>query len=143
MRKLAALYLPVAAALAAALAVSAALASGGAHAAPKPPPTTAPGGFTTGWAVVRVDGSLARGSGAVSSQQLGVDGEYEVVFNRDVSGCAYVATAGEAGSFPPDDAITFGVAGREGNPNAVFLIEYDAVLARDSYSSGFHLVVHC
>src|SRR2546422_11217110 len=54
-------------------------------------------------AVVKVDGSLARGRGAVSSSQLGVDGQYEVVFNRDVSNCVYVATGGQATTFPPDD----------------------------------------
>jgi hypothetical protein len=141
MRKLAALYLPVAAALAAVLAVSAVLASGGAQA--KPPPTTAPGGFTTGWAVVNLDGSLARGSGAVGSAQNGVDGQYVVTFNRDVSRCAYVASGGEATAIAPDNAVVFTVAPAEGNVNAVFVQEYDAVLAQDSYSSGFHLTVTC
>ena len=92
-------------------------------------------------AVVNVDGSLARGRGAVSSSQLGVDGQYEVVFNRDVSNCAYVASGGEATTFPPDDAVVFTVAPRDGNANAVFVQEWDGVLGRDSYSSGFHLVV--
>ena len=94
-------------------------------------------------AVVNVDGSLARGRGAVSSSQLGVDGQYEVVFNRDVSNCAYVASGGEATTFPPDDAVVFTVAPRDGNANAVFVQEWDGVLGRDSYSSGFHLVVVC
>ena len=94
-------------------------------------------------AVVNVDGSLARGRGAVSSSQLGVDGQYEVVFNRDVSNCAYVASGGEATTLPPDDAVVFTVAPRDGNVNAVFVQEWDGVLGRDSYSSGFHLVVVC
>jgi hypothetical protein len=94
-------------------------------------------------AVVNVDGTLARGSGAVSSAALGVDGQYEVIFDRDVSQCAYVATAGEATIFPADDAITLGVSPREGNVNGVFLAEFDALLGRDSYSSGFHLIVAC
>jgi hypothetical protein len=119
-----------------AVAVVALLATFRAEAAPPKP-------FTVGWAVVNVDGDLARGSGAVSSAQLGVDGEYEVVFNRDVTACAYVAAGGEATSFPADDAITVGAAAREGNPNAVYLIEYDAILNADSYSSGFHLIVTC
>jgi hypothetical protein len=105
-----------------------------------PPP---PSAFKVGWAVVNLDGTLARGSGAVSSAQLGTDGEYEVVFNRDVTGCAYVAAGGEATTFPADDAITVGASRREGNPNAVYLIEYDAILNQDSYSSGFHLIVTC
>ncbi|SRR6266567_5626921 len=96
-------------------------------------------------AVVRVDGSLARGIGAVSSMQTGVDGEYRVTFSRDVSGCTFLATAGEAVPFTPgpDDAITFGVAPDNTSVNTVFLLEYDAILARDSYSSGFHLAVVC
>jgi hypothetical protein len=94
-------------------------------------------------AVVNVDGSLARGRGAVSSSQLGVDGQYEVVFNRDVSNCAYVVSGGEATTLPPDDAVVFTVAPRDGNPNAVFVQEWDGVLGRDSYSSGFHLMVVC
>ncbi len=97
----------------------------------------------TSWAVVNLDGSLARGRDAVSSAQLGVDGQYEVVFNRDVSQCAYVANGGEATTIGPDDAIVLTVAPREGNPSAVFIQEWDGVLARDSYSSGFHLVVTC
>ena len=94
-------------------------------------------------AVVTVDGFLARGRGAVSSAQLGVDGQYEVVFDRDVSSCTYVATGGESTTFPPDDAVVFTVGAREGNSNAVFVQEWDGVLGFDSYSSGFHLVVVC
>ena len=108
-------------------------------AAPKP----APAPQAVLWAVVRVDGSLARGSGAVSSAALGADGTYEVVFARDVSGCAYTASAGQDGTFPADDSISMGVGPRQGNTAAVYLIEWDGVLARDSYSSGFHLIVAC
>jgi hypothetical protein len=141
MRKLAVACLGLG--LAAAFAVPAALAPGGANAAAKPPPTTATGGFTTGWAVVNLDGSLARGSGAVGSAQNGVDGQYVVTFNRDVSRCAYVASGGEATAIAPDNAVVFTVAPAEGQANGVFVQQYDAVLAQDSYSSGFHLVVHC
>ncbi len=86
---------------------------------------------------------IARGRGAVSSAQLGVDGQYEVVFDHDVSACAYVASGGEATPIGPDDAVVFTVAPRGGNVNAVFVQEWDGVLARDSYSSGFHLIVIC
>ncbi len=101
---------------------------------------------STLWAVVDVDGHLAYGNGAVSSQQLGADGTYEVVFDRDVSRCAYVAVGGDYTGDTysgPDDAITIGVAPRDNNSTAVFALQYDAVLTRDSYSSGFHLVVNC
>ena len=94
-------------------------------------------------AVVNADGTLARGIGAVSAQQTGVDGEYRVTFGRDVSGCAYTATAGEATAVGPDDAITLSAAPDAASSGTVFLLEYDAILARDSYSSGFHLIVVC
>jgi hypothetical protein len=94
-------------------------------------------------AVVNVDGTLARGSGAVSSEALGVDGQYRVTFNRDVSQCAYVGAGGEATAFPADDAITIGTSPSDANVNAVFIQEYDAILGFDSYSSGFHLIVVC
>ena len=106
-------------------------------------PASAPPAQTTLWAVVNLDGSLARGSGAVSSAQLGVDGQYQVVFNRNVATCAYAATGGEATATAPDDAIVLTVAPREGNTSAVFVQEYDAILGFDSYSSGFHLHVLC
>lgn len=101
-------------------------------------------------AVVDKDGPLAYGVGAVSSRQVGADGSYEVTFDRDVSRCAYVAAAGDytGDSYAgPDDAITMGAAPRDGNVNAVYLIEFDAIGdelgPRDMYSSGFHLIVVC
>src|SRR5262245_32336593 len=47
------------------------------------------------WAVVKIDGSLAHGSRVSSTTHLGT-GRYEVTFNRNVSGCAYVATTENA-----------------------------------------------
>jgi len=106
--------------------------------AARPSPTS-----TSLWAVVNVDGTLARGSGAVSSEALGVDGQYVVTFNRDVSQCAYVGAGGEATPFTSDDGITIGAAPSDADVNAVFIQEYDAILGVDSYSSGFHLIVAC
>ena len=120
--------------LVAALALAVARPGFGAQPVKTPPPI---------WAVVNLDGSLARGSSVVSSAQLGVDGQYEVVFSRSVAQCAYVASGGEATATSPDDAVVFTVAPRDTNPDAVFVQEWDGVLARDSYSSGFHLVVSC
>jgi hypothetical protein len=119
---------------------------------PKPPTTTSPTTTTSapppsvwiGWAVVDVNGNLVRGSGAVSAENVGTDGVYFVRFNRDVRNCAYVGAGGEPGNFPPDDAITIGASASDrGNPNEVSIIEYDAILGADSYSSGFHLIVTC
>lgn len=48
------------------------------------------------WAVVERDGSLVRGNNVLRSRRLG-EGQYEVVFNGDVSHGAYVATIGRPG----------------------------------------------
>ena len=48
------------------------------------------------WAVVNSDGVLARGRGLVAGDPAArtEPGIYQVIFNRDVRGCAYVATIG-------------------------------------------------
>jgi len=94
-------------------------------------------------AVVHTDGSLARGNGVVTSVQLGTDGYYVVTFNRDVSQCTYTASGGTANATDIlDDAVVFTVSPGP-NTSTVYVLEYDAILARDSYSSGFHLIVEC
>lgn len=47
------------------------------------------------WAVVNLNGRLARGSRVTGVNKLGV-GQYEVTFDRDVRACAYVATTKNA-----------------------------------------------
>lgn len=47
------------------------------------------------WAVVNQDGTLARHSRVTSVTRLGT-GRYEVTFNRNVAGCAYIATTQNA-----------------------------------------------
>lgn len=47
------------------------------------------------WAVVGLGGNLIRGSRVTGVAHLGV-GQYEVTFNRSVSGCAYIATTNNA-----------------------------------------------
>jgi len=49
---------------------------------------------TSLWARVKFDGTLETGSGTVSAGKV-LSG-YEVVFNRNVSACAYIATLGSA-----------------------------------------------
>lgn len=70
------------------------------------------------WAVVNANGTLARGSHVASAAALspGID---EVVFDRDVTGCAYVASVGD-----PGFGANFGfvsVSKRGGKPNGVFV----------------------
>jgi hypothetical protein len=56
------------------------------------------------FAVVDSDGTLVRGSiSAISASGSG--GEYEVIFNRDVSECAYVATIGQR-ALPGEISVT-------------------------------------
>jgi hypothetical protein len=93
------------------------------------------------WAVVNADGTLARGRGATSSDSLGVDGQYEVVFNRSVAACAYVATLGDATASTGAEGVVT-VAPRDGNANAVFVQTFD-VLTGVEADLPFHLVVVC
>lgn len=92
------------------------------------------------FAVVDANGSLGRNFRAFSSQRFST-GQYEVVFNRDVSGCAYVATIGNPGNDTIPLPGEIAVAGRLGDTDAVFIATYnsDGNLA----DHGFHLAVHC
>jgi hypothetical protein len=106
------------------------------------------------WAVVNTDGTMARGSHVTSTQKLepqfitaGVgptalgDGAYEVIFDRDVSACAYVATIGSSGV---SDTLLRGgvsVASRFANVNGVFVQTYNDVAA--DADRHFHVAVFC
>jgi hypothetical protein len=93
------------------------------------------------WAVVNSNGTLARGRGAASAGSLGVDGQYQVIFNQNVAGCAYFATLGDAG--PSTGAVgVVTVAPREGNANAVFVQTFDTENALE-VALPFHLAVVC
>ena len=106
------------------------------------------------WARIAPDGTLTTGSGAVSSGLLQT-GEYEVIFNRAVTGCAYEATPGSSlvtNSDVVDDLQrpTFiRTEPRTGNPNGVFVAVYDGAKAasesptNDLENNAFHLAVIC
>lgn len=68
------------------------------------------------WAVVNLDGSLARGSRVTGVTKLGI-GQYEVTFNTNVSACAYVATTRNAYS----QALQAYTAGGHLDANGVFV----------------------
>ena len=55
-------------------------------------------GTTPFRAVVKANGTTARGRGTTSSQHLGPNGEYEVAFTQDVTMCSFVATIGGPGT---------------------------------------------
>src|SRR6266511_2619830 len=92
------------------------------------------------WAVVLVDGTTARGSHVTSSQSFGAgSASYEVIFDRDVTACAYLVSTGGGGN---DTLLAQASAARRtGNANGVFV--------ETSTSSGavadepFHLGVFC
>ena len=76
------------------------------------------------FAQVNGDGTIAGSSGGVTSTKIGT-GTYEVDYGRDVSGCAFVTTQGEAGVGGAGGAIT-GNTDRSGNAEATFTTTRDA-----------------
>ncbi|NEQ67149.1 MAG: hypothetical protein F6K21_16900 [Symploca sp. SIO2D2] len=94
------------------------------------------------YAVVNSNGSLDRGFGAVSSQKVDTPtGSYEVIFNRNVRTCAYVATTGLSGSVGTTPPGGISVVGRATSTNGVFISTTN--MSGDSQDQPFHLVVQC
>jgi hypothetical protein len=98
------------------------------------------------FAVVENNGTLVRSTPAAttSSQQLaGPAGHYVVTFDRDISACAYQATAGRPGANVGPSPVSFAmVANWIGSPAdsvIVFVKNQDGVSA----NQGFHLTVTC
>lgn len=123
-------------------------------AGPAGAPGVAGADATALWAVVNADGTLARGSGVVSSAKLAAifiasavaplavgDGSYEVIFDRDVTGCAYTATLGTATLGPPPPRGGVIVEPRAMNANGVYVGVYDGTGA--DADGSFHLAVFC
>ncbi len=95
-------------------------------------------------AVINTDGTKARGANVVSSQKLsGANGgTYEVIFNRNVAGCGYVATIGVTGNGGSvTTPVTITTATRAGNANGVFLFIHQTNGA--TIDEPFHLFVVC
>ena len=93
-----------------------------------------------GFAVVDLNGVLQRKSNAKTSTRVST-GSYDVEFNSNIRGCAYVVSLGQTGSqgFPPVGYAA--VVGRTGSIRGVYVQTYDAtgVLA----DQPFHLIVSC
>jgi hypothetical protein len=91
------------------------------------------------WAVVNFDGALVRGSGVTSSTKTST-GTYSVVFNRNVTGCAYVGSLGTAslGSPPPG---SFGATNLFLSPNGIFVKTRNPAGA--DTDSAFDVAVFC
>jgi hypothetical protein len=86
------------------------------------------------WAVINVSGTTGRGSGVTGSAKLVGSGQYEVVFNRDVTACSYQATM----SISPGEIVA---QPRSGVPNGVFVGTYSSAGAASD--RAFHLAVLC
>lgn len=73
-----------------------------------PPGPSGPAGAaaTALWASVDQNGTLVRNRGATSAQKNNT-GQYQVIFNQDVTGCIYLATSGgpTIGNFAADVGV--------------------------------------
>jgi hypothetical protein len=95
------------------------------------------------FAVVASDGTLARGSSSVTEALLNPDGaigQYFVIFNKDVSGCAYVATIGDTDSGTPAPGEIW-VSTLNSTPPSVFVQTTDST--GTASDRPFHLSVIC
>jgi hypothetical protein len=101
--------------------------------------SAAAGGAGILFAVVNGNGTLARGSGAVSASKLPATGEYQIIFNKSVNRGAFLSTIGlsaDSGQSPPGEII---VNLRVGTTNGVFVQTSDSE-GKDADRS-FHLAV--
>jgi len=92
------------------------------------------------WAVVGETGTLARGSHVVSTSQIGgFAGSYQVIFDRDVSNCAFVAGLGGTTAETPAGEVS--TARRSTDVNGVFVETSNS--AGTVSDRAFHLAVFC
>jgi len=97
------------------------------------------------WAVVNVDGTIARASSAavvVGNPHVAGSGVYEVNFGKDVSKCAYEATLGGTGTLAvPAGEVTVTGDTDADSPNDVTVSTFNS--AGTATDSSFHLTVTC
>lgn len=94
------------------------------------------------FAVVNTNGTLARGCGVRSSRKVpGSAGAYEVIFDRNVGDCCYVATIGLSGGINSSPTGQITVVGRFNNANGVFVTTHNSM--GSLADRGFHIAVHC
>ncbi len=93
------------------------------------------------WAVVWGGPSIVRGKGVVSVEHVGVNSQFRVTFDRDVSQCSYTATPSQPDSDDGEQVGMVNVASAIGNSNAVIVRtrDHDGV----SQSLGFTIQVWC
>jgi|SRR5690349_20584268 hypothetical protein len=96
------------------------------------------------WAAINADGTVARSDGANTNSTATkkfLTGSYQVSFFRNVTGCVYVATIGNAGIGNPLHGSIV-VAARFQVPNAVF-VETRTTPTGALADRPFHLFVNC
>ena len=91
------------------------------------------------WAVVDQNGTLIRNKGVASAQKLGT-GDYQVVFNQDVTGCSYQATVGSPGTI---QAVGYAAVLQRINVAAGVEIRTVNATATAFADQPFHLAVFC
>lgn len=91
-------------------------------------------------AVVNAAGSAVRSKGAISSVRVG-PGRYEVLFNRDVRGCSYVATVGDESIGGPGAGVVT-VASLPTNATGV-AVRTAPSGGGEAENRSFHLLVNC
>jgi hypothetical protein len=106
-------------------------------AGPKGDPGTPGANATALWAVVATDGTLVRGSHVTSTQAFG--SAYEVIFDRNVSGCAFVAGRGGIDNETPVGQVS--ATRRLNNVNGVYVNTFDST--GTGVAGPFHLAVFC
>ncbi|MHB8392731.1 MAG: hypothetical protein ACYDBH_24645 [Acidobacteriaceae bacterium] len=98
------------------------------------------------WAVVEATGAIDRHSGtpgSVTVNHTASTGVYEVVFSKDVSGCAYEATIGDATNVvPAQGQISVSGDTDSDSPNDVYVQTFDKTGLTPT-DSPFHLYVSC
>jgi hypothetical protein len=90
-------------------------------------------------AVVSGAGILGRGRGVSSASRTG-EGRYQVIFDRDVRSCAYLASVGDTGGAAPAAGLVE-TAQLASNVNGVSLRTQNS--NGDPADRPFHLVVSC
>lgn len=90
----------------------------------------------TSYAVVEPTGVLARGFQAVYARRINV-GTYEVIFNRDLTTSAYLATLGLSGNSGTPNPGEIAVIRRSGTTNGIFVQTFDS--AGTLTDQGFHI----
>ncbi|MBJ7356189.1 hypothetical protein [Nocardioides sp.] len=93
------------------------------------------------WAVVWGGPSIVRGKGAVAVEHVGVDSQFRVTFDRDVSQCSYTATPSQPDSDDPQQIGMLNVSSAIGSANSVIVRtrDHDGV----AQSLGFTIHVWC